>query len=246
MKTEVDLAMPDGSARAFVFHPEGEGPWPGIIFFMDGPGIRPGLFEMCERLASHGYYVLLPDMFWRLGPYDPIDLKALKDNSTRQAIFARLFSSTDLAKQYTDTEACLEFLAVQPKVKGQAVGVAGYCFGGAIALRAAANFPHRVVAVGSFHGGNLATDSVDSPHLLAPRIRARVYVAGADNDASFPPEQADRLRNAFDSAHVSNVVTIYKGAGHGYAPHDLAAYHREASEQHWTELLRLVDETLKT
>lgn len=247
MKTDIQLEMPDGSARAFVFHPDGDGPWPGVIFFMDGPAIRPALFEMCERLASHGYYVLLPDMFWRLGPYEPLDLKSefFGDEETRRATIARLFASTDVAKQRSDTQACLDFLAKQPMVKGDKVGTTGYCMGGAISLRAAGNFPDRVVAAGAFHGANLATDSPDSPHLLAPRMRARVYVAGGDDDAGFPPEQADRLRDALDRAGVDNVVTIYPGARHGYAPPDMPAYHREGSERHWTELLRLFEETLR-
>ena len=246
-QTEIALRTDDGDARAFVFKPnEGQGPWLGAIFFMDAPAIRPALFEMCERLASHGYYVLLPDMFWRAGPYEPINLaEAFKDEAARRAIFGKFMASTDAAKARTDTKACLDFLAQQPEVSGIKVGVTGYCMGGGLALNAAGNFPDRVAAAGAFHGGRLATDQPDSPHLLAPKIKARIYVGGADQDAGFPPEQADRLRDALTAAGVENKVEIYEGARHGYAPPDMPVYDQAASERHWRELLTLFGETLK-
>jgi carboxymethylenebutenolidase len=101
------------------------------------------------------------------------------------------------------------------------------------------------VASAGFHGGRLATDDPDSPHLLAPKIKAKVYVGGADEDAGFPPEQADRLRDALTAAGVENTVEIYKGARHGYAPPDMPVYNEEASERHWREMLKLFDATLK-
>ena len=244
-QTEVRIATPDGDARAFSFTPEGAGPWPAVIFFMDGPAIRPALFQMCERLASHGYFVLLPDMFWRVGPYAPIDIKAVfRDEAVRRAFFAKFISSTDPEKSTRDTGAFLEWLSRQPQVKGDSVGCTGYCMGGAMALRAAAAFPGRIVAAASFHGGRLATDAPDSPHLLAPKIKARVYVAGADEDAGFPPEQAELLRDALDAAGVKNTVEIYAGAKHGYAPPDMPVYDEAASERHWREMLKLFAETL--
>jgi carboxymethylenebutenolidase len=245
-RSEVAIPTPDGEARAFAFTPAGEGPWPGVIFYMDAPAIRPALFDMCERLAGHGYYVLLPDMFWRAGPYAPIDIKAaMASEESRREIFGKLMASTDPEKSTRDSGAFLEWLAHQPQVKGTKVGVTGYCMGAALALRAAGAYPDRVAAVGAFHGGRLATDADDSPHLLAPRITAKVYVAGADEDAGFPREQADRLRAALDSAGVDNEVTIYEGARHGYAPPDMPVYNEAAAERHWRELFKLLDETLK-
>ena len=117
--------------------------------------------------------------------------------------------------------------------------------GAGIALRAAGLYPDKVAAVGGFHGGRLATDAPNSPHLLAPRIKARVYIGGADEDAGFPREQADRLRAALTAAGVVNTVEIYQGAHHGYAPRDMPAYDEAAAERHWRELFTLLDETLK-
>ena len=245
-RTQISIPTPDGDARAFTFHPDGEGPWPAVIFFMDAPAIRPSLFRMCERIAGHGYFVLLPDMFWRAGPYEPINLKeAFKDEAARREIFGRLMSSTDPQRSTRDTGAFLDWLAAQPQVKGRKVGVTGYCMGGGLALRAAGNFPDRVVAAAAFHGGRLATDDANSPHLLAPAIKAKVYVGGADQDAGFPPEQAQRLREALTAAGVDNTVEIYAGAHHGYAPPDMPVYNEAAAERHWRELFKLLDETLK-
>ena len=206
---QVAIPTPDGDARAYTFHPEGKGPWPAVIFFMDAPAIRPALFQMCERLASNGYYVLLPDMFWRAGPYEPINMaEAFKDEETRRALFGKFMASTDPVRSTRDTGAFLDWLAKQPEVKGDKVGVTGYCMGGGLSLRAAGDYPDRVVASAGFHGGRLATDAPDSPHLLAPKIKAKVYVGGADEDAGFPPEQADRLRDALTAAGVEHEVVV--------------------------------------
>ena len=245
-QTEVKIPTPDGEARAYSFTPEGAGPWPAVIFYMDAPAIRPALFQMCERLASHGYYVLLPDMFWRAGPYEPINLReVMKDEETRRAVFGKFMASTDPERSTRDTGAFLEWLSKQPQVKGDKVGCTGYCMGGGLALRAAGNYPDRIVAAAAFHGGRLATDAPDSPHLLAPKMKAKVYVAGADEDAGFLPDQADKLREALTAAGVDNEVTIYAGAKHGYAPPDMPVYNEEASERHWREMFKLFDETLK-
>jgi carboxymethylenebutenolidase len=244
--TEVAIPTPDGDARAFFFHPEGQGPWPGVIFYMDAPAIRPALFSMAERLAGHGYAVLLPDMFWRAGPYEPIDIKSVfGDEAKRREVFGKLMVSTNAEKAMRDTGAFLDWLGTRPEVESGKVGVTGYCMGAGIALRAAGTYPDRIAAAGGFHGGRLATDEPDSPHLLAPKIRAKVYIGGADEDAGFPPEQADRLRDALTAAGVANTVEIYAGARHGYAPPDIPVYNEAAAERHWRELLKLLGETLR-
>jgi carboxymethylenebutenolidase len=247
MMSEVSIPTPDGPARAFTFQPEaGEGPWPAVIFFMDAPAIRPALFEMSQRLANHGYFVLLPDMFWRAGPYEPIDIAAVFGNEeARREQFMKMRASTDTARGDADTTAFLEFLSRQPQVKGGKVGTTGYCMGCGLSLRAAGLHPDRVIAAAGFHGGRLATDHPDSAHLLAPKIKAKVFIAGAEGDAGFPPEQADRLREALNAAGVDNEVTIYAGARHGYTMPDLPVYNEAAAERHWTDMLKLFDETLK-
>jgi carboxymethylenebutenolidase len=246
MRKDVTIPTPDGEARAFVFTPDaGDGPWPAVILYMDAPAIRPALFDMGQRLADAGYYVLLPDMFWRLGPYEPIDLKAIKTDEDRRAVFGPLMGSTNPEKQMRDTRAFLDFLDKQPQAKAQKVGVTGYCMGGGIALRAAGTYPDRIAAAAAFHPGNLVTDAPDSVHRLAPNMKAKVLVAGADEDRSFPPEQKDKLAAALKEAGVDAEVSIWPGAHHGWVPADMAVHNPEAAERHWRELLALFGETLK-
>ena len=243
---EIALPTPDGDARAFTFQPSGQGPWPAAIIFMDAPAIRPALWEMGERLARNGYFVLLPDLFWRAGPNAPINVKEVfADEAKRREAFGKLMGSTNPEKQLADAKASLDYLAAQPEVKAGPVGVTGYCMGAGVVMRAAAAYPDRIAAAAGFHGGRLATDAPDSPHLGAPKIKAKVLVAGADEDAGFPPEQADKLREALTAAGVANEVTIYAGARHGYTMPDLPVYNEQAAERHWTEMLALFDETLK-
>jgi carboxymethylenebutenolidase len=247
MKTEVSIPMPEGEARAFVFTPDAsDGPWPAAILYMDAPAIRPAMFEMGERLAQAGYYVLLPDMFWRAGPYPPLDIvKARAGDPEMGALFAKLRASTDAERSMRDTGVWLEWLAKQPKAKPGKVGVTGYCMGGGIALRAAGTFPDRVAVAASFHGGNQATDEPDSPHLLAPRMQAKILVAGADEDRSFDEAQCERLDAALKAAGLDAEVSIWKGAKHGWVPTDMPVHNPEAAERHWRELVALFDGVLK-
>ncbi len=215
---------------------------------MDGPGIRPALFDLGERLASNGYYVLLPDMFYRDGPSEPVTdfAKVFGDETLRAAFFARMGKAANPDAARSDAGAFLDFLSAQPEVSGGKVGVTGYCMGGGLALRAAANYPEGVVAAGAFHPGHLTTDDPSSPHLLADRIKARVYVGGADNDNGFTPEHKTMLEKAFADAGVDHRVEIYEGAMHGYVMPDMSVYNEAAAERHWRELLALFDGALKS
>lgn len=245
--TPVSIPTPDGDARAFVFTPEqGAGPWPAVIMYMDGPAIRPALFEMGQRLASNGYYVLLPDTLWRLGDYGVMDPKVLfAQPDGRARMIEMITRGSSPQKIVSDSGAFLTWLDEQPAADARKVGVTGYCMGGGHALRAAAAFPEQIVAVGAFHAGRVATDAEDSPHRLAPQIKAKVLVGGADQDATFDEAQKDRLSAAFEAAGVDATVEIYPGALHGYVPSDTPVHNPEAAERHWRELLALLDETLK-
>lgn len=246
MKTDVMIPMPDGEARAYVFTPDqGAGPWPAVLFYMDGPAIRPALFDMGERMAQTGYYVLLPDMFWRAGAYEPFNLADIFGSpEARKAFRDKYFASTGPEKSMADTKVFLEWLDGQPQARAAKVGTTGYCMGGAISLRAAGTFPDRVAAAASFHGGALATDDPASPHRLAPAIKARVLVAGAVEDAGYDAAQDERLRTALAEAGVDADVSIWPGCRHGWVPADMPVYNAEGAERHWRELTRLFDATL--
>ncbi|MDB5393627.1 MAG: dienelactone hydrolase [Rhodospirillales bacterium] len=242
---QASIRTRDGECPAHVFTPEGGGPWPAAIFFMDGLGIRPTLFEMGQRLADAGYVVLLPDLFYRAGPYEPLEPKKVLATGDVRTALAHLFNSTDNRRAAEDTEAFLAWLDTRRDVAGSKVGTTGYCMGGAISLTVAGTYPDRIAAAASFHGGNLATDSEMSPHLLSPRMKGRIYVAGADQDESYPPEMAERLERALTDAGVDHRCEIYSGALHGWTMADFPVYNEAAAERHWRELLALFNDRLR-
>jgi carboxymethylenebutenolidase len=207
---------------------------------MDGLGIRQGLFQMAERIASHGYYVFLPDMFYRSGPYTP-DLSIFLDPEKRKVWVEKYILPVTIERVTKDTAAFLDFLAAQPDVKQPRVGATGYCMGGMCSIAAAGHFPERIAAAASYHGGRLATDAQDSPHLLASRMKARVYVIAASND---PVDQTKRLEESLKQAGVQHTVETEEKALHGFVPPDSPVHDKEAAERHWKTLFNLFDSTL--
>jgi len=245
MHETVTIETRDGQCPAHVFTPEGAGPWPAVIFFMDGLGIRQTLFDMGQRLADGGYVVLLPDMFYRAGPYPEMNpMEILGGGGSFREKMGHLFSSIDNRKASQDTEAFLAYLDTRSDIAGKKVGATGYCMGGAMSLWAAGTYPDRIAAAASYHGGNLAFDGELSPHLLAPKMKARVYVAGADKDDSYPVEMEARLDKALNDAGVEHTCEIYPGALHGWTMKDFPIYDEAAGERHWQTLLDLYGATL--
>jgi carboxymethylenebutenolidase len=244
---QLSIRTPDGSCPAHVFTPAGAGPgpWPAVIFYMDGLGIRPALFEMGQRLSDLGYVVLLPDLYYRAGAYEPLEPKKIFATGDVRAALAHLFQSTDNRRAAADTEAFLAWLGTRSDVSGAKVGTTGYCMGGAISLTVAGTHPDRIAAAASFHGGNLATDAAMSPHLLAPKMKGRIYVAGADQDGSYPPAMAERLEQALRDAGVDHRCEIYAGALHGWTMTDFPVYNEAAAERHWRGLEALFAATLR-
>ncbi len=241
---QVSIRTDDGECPAYVFTPPGPDRHPGVIFYMDGLGIRRTIFEMGQRLAAHGYVVLVPDLFYRAGPYEALEPKKVFASGDVMGTIGHLFASTDNRRAAEDTQAFLAYLEGREDVAGTKVGTTGYCMGGAMSLTAAGTYPDRVAAAASFHGGNLATGSELSPHRLAPRIAARVYVAGADHDDSYPPEMAALLERALSDAGVDHRCEIYPEALHGWTMTDFPVYNEAAAERHWDELVDLLAGTL--
>lgn len=239
-----DLKTADGTVDCYVHHPDGLGPLPAVILYMDGLGLRPELQQMAERLASNGYYVLLPNLYYRAGDYTPIDPSKMADRGPEWDRLMKLVSSVTNERIAQDTVSFLEFLSQQPAAKSQKVGCVGYCMGGPLTLTAAGRFPDRIAAAASFHGANLATDRPDSPHLLADKMRARVYVGVAETDPFLFPGETERLKSALEEAKVNYTMELYPGVVHGFAVPGVPMYDREASERHWQRLLALYRETL--
>ena len=240
----IDLKSDDGVLDLHVFTPEsGAGPWPAIVLYMDAFGIRPELASMAQRLASSGYVVALPNLYYRT-PFAPFAPNVVATEGAERERFKGMIASINQAMVMRDTRLVLTWLDDQTSVKKGGVAALGYCMGGGYALSAAGTFPDRVVVAASFHGGSLATDKPDSPHRLAPQMRARVYIGAAEIDASFPPEQQVRLAQALTEAGVRHTIEIYPKAKHGFAMNGHIVYDRDAAELHWKRLVDLLKETL--
>jgi carboxymethylenebutenolidase len=243
--TEVQIKTQDGTCPTHVYTPpsEGQGPWPAVIVFEDAIGIRPAMMEIAERIASAGYYVLLPNLFYRVG-FTAGDPKTLfSDPETRKDLMTRIMPSASPANVARDMEALLAFLDEQPQADAGKIGVVGYCMGGRLALYVAGQFGDRIAAVGAYHAGGVATDAPDSPHRFAGNIKARVYVGGAIEDANFDDAQKARLEQALSDAGVEHTVETYN-ARHGYVMRDMPVYDEAATQRHWKTLLDLFGRSL--
>ncbi len=246
IEVDVQIPTPDGICDAAFFHAQ-TGSHPGIIVWADALGLRPSMREIGKRAAAEGYSVLVPNPYYRLTraplPFtshfnfqDPADIAKI------QPLMASINSPRAAER---DAEAFVAFLDRQKPVDAaRKMGTQGYCLGGRLAVRAAAALPDRIGAGASFHGGGLVTDKPDSPHLLAPKIKARMYFGIAANDDSRQPDAKDKLKEAFAAAPVPAGVEVYPGALHGWCVPDMPAYSPPDAEHAWARLMALYHATL--
>lgn len=242
-KTEITIRTQDGECPATLAKPSGEGPWPGVIFFMDGVGYRAHLAGMAQRLADHGYVVLLPDIFYRYRPYEPISFAKPPSDADRAALMKRVYETFEPTRLKPDFTAFLATLDADRDVAKGKFGCTGYCMGGRLSLAAASMFPDRFAAAASFHGGGLASDDPNSPHKSLGAIKAKILVAGAEKDAHFDDAQKARLGAAFKAAGTDARVETWP-ALHGWTMSDMPVYNHEQAERHWSELEKLFDGAL--
>ncbi len=244
-----DLPTPDGVADAVLVRPTGEGSYPGVLLLMDAIGLRPQIDRMAERIAAWGYVVLAPNILYRAGRAPVIPLMDLSVPGNREAYIGQLMP---VVRPFTpelmvrDAGAYLDALA---DLAPGPVGVHGYCFGGRMALLAAAAYPDRVAAVASFHGGALGSEDPNSPHRGVDRIRGEIYVGYADEDPELPTEQVERLEAALVQAAREDSGATYRtelnpGAPHGFTMADTPMYQAEAAERHFERLEALYARTL--
>lgn len=241
--TKIELKTADGICPAYVYRGPGTGPWPAVLMYMDGLGIRPVMHGVAEKLAGYGYFVLLPDLFYRAGPYEIMDGSWFGDPEKRKILMEKFILPTTPAKVMADSSAFLEYLESQSDAKRGGVGTTGYCMGGLMSLTAAGTFGDRIAAAASYHGGRLVNDYPDSPHKLAAKMKAKVYVAGAVEDQSFTDEQKAELEAALTRAGVDHLIETYP-AKHGWVMRDLPVYDAACEERHWQTLTKLLKETI--
>jgi carboxymethylenebutenolidase len=244
--TAVDIPTEDGTADAYLAHPDDGAAHPAVLVFMDAFGLRPQLRSMADRLAGEGYTVLVPNVFHRAGRAPLFDLPEFIDPGARPEIFERIMPvmrslTDDLAMR--DAGAYLRWLAESPLAADGPVALTGYCMGARLSLLTAGTHPERVAAAAGFHGGRLATEMPGSPHLVAGRVTAELYFGHADQDPSLPTEQIERLEKALTAAGVRHRCEVYSGAPHGFTQADTASYHEEGDRRHWAALLDLLRRT---
>ena len=237
------VTTPDGTCPVTLHTPEGSGPWPGVVMYVDAGGVRDTMHEMAQTLADQGYAVLLPDVYYRHGDWAPFDMRTVFGDPEQRTRLMTMVGSVTPDMIAADAGAFFDFLDSRPAVKGPRFGVFGYCMGGRTSVIVAGRQPDRVAAAGSFHGGGLVTDDPNSPHLLADKMKATVYVAGAENDGSFTTEHAETLDKALTAAGVEHMVEFYP-AGHGFAVPDNPPYDKSAADRHWAALERLFGASL--
>ena len=233
---QIDIPTRDGKTTTFITHPERGGPFPVIIFYMDAPAIREELRDMARRLATSGYYVMLPNLYYRSGVMELWPLPADPNSPERKRMF-ELMGSLSIPLIMEDTKALLAHAEGQTAANTRLVGTVGYCMSGRYAVNAATHFPDRVKAAASIYGTQLATDEANSPHLAASKTKAELYFGCAENDIYAPAEVIEKVKEGMTGAHAE--VEIYPGTHHGFAFPKRPVYDRDAAERHWERLLAL-------
>lgn len=230
---ETNIRTKDGEINTFITHPDEEGPHPVVIFLMDAPGKREELHDMARRLATSGYYVMLPNLYYRRVREYHIE------NSTREEMFAHMDSLTN-AMVCEDVASLMKFTASDRAARKGKVGCVGYCMSGPFAFAAAAAFPDRIAASASFHGVKLYTDQPDSPHLAAAKIKGEMYFGCAETDVYAPREMINGLEHYLATCGINYRVEWYPGTEHGFVfPLRQGKYNKAAAERHWERLLTL-------
>ena len=239
MERELRIPTADGNVECVLIHPEGAGPWPAVLHLMDGLGFRPNFKSVSAQVAAQGYCVLAPNLYYRKMPPRELNL------ATELDLVMELVMSLDQAAIAKDVDAFIRFLDAEPTAKTDRIGVVGYCMSGALALGAAAHRPDRVAAALSFHGGRLATDSPDSVHRLAGRMKAKMYVGVAADDFKKDPCETARLRGAFEATGARAEIELYPDCNHGWTIPGREVYNEAGSKKHFEKIFGLFAETLR-
>ncbi|WP_426570787.1 dienelactone hydrolase family protein [Aquihabitans sp. McL0605] len=238
IEREITVTTPDGDMPTFVFHPEHGGPHPVVLYLMDAPSVRPALRDMASRLATAGYYVMLPYLYYRGGPYREFGLSD-EDMHARGDLMGTI-TPTNIVP---DAEALLAAAAGDPAARDGRVGAVGFCMSGGLAVALARSLPDRVAAAASIHGAWLVRDTTDSPHLGLDAVTAELHFAWCDPDPTAPADQREEVLDALLAAGTTFTIDVETGAQHGFAPAG-PRYDRAASERHWERVHSLLRRTL--
>lgn len=242
IEREIVLTTQDGSMPCFVVHPDEDAPFPVVLFYMDALGIREELRDMARRFASAGYYVMLPNLFYRDGG-PSFDAAPLAQDQL-DPLMVKLNDATTTAMSTRDTAALIDFAAKDKAAKKIAAAI-GYCMGGRHAIAAAASYPKLVRAIASMHGGRLVTDASDSPHRQIAKIDAEAYFGWADKDPVAPPAHMTAIADALKARGLPHRIELHDGALHGFTFPERYCYHKRAAELVWARLFALFKRALE-
>jgi carboxymethylenebutenolidase len=234
----LDIATKDGAMETFIVRPD-RGTHPPVLFLMDAPGIREELRDMARRLATVGYSVLLPNLYYRAGRDTKYGPDVLVHGSPEHQRMRAVRTKMTIPPVMQDVGAMLAYLDAQAEMKRGPIGVHGYCMSGPYALAAAARYPDRVAAAASFYGTWLVSDAVESPHLTLGKGRAELYIACAEIDELAPLAMVEELRALFKKAGSPGELEVYPGVHHGFAFPQRKVYDKPAAERHWERLIAL-------
>ncbi|HXC11488.1 MAG TPA: dienelactone hydrolase family protein [Stellaceae bacterium] len=235
----LDIATKDGAMETLIYHPERGGPYPPVLLLMDAPGIREELRDMARRLATVGYYVLLPNLYHRAGRDAIFGPDVLEQGSAERERMRRVRTKMTIPPVMDDVAAMIAFADAQSAAKPGPVGVHGYCMSGPFALAAAARFPDRIAAAASFYGTWLVSDAEESPHRSLAKAKGELYIACAEHDELAPLPMVEELRGLFQRAGSLGEIELYSGVHHGFAFPQRWCYDKPGAERHWERLTAL-------
>ena len=243
IEKHLDIATADSAMNSFVVHPEEGGPHPVVLFYMDAPGKREELHQMARRLASVGYYVVLPNLYYRHSR--DFALKERTEAAMKE-MFA-LMATLDARTTQIDTAALLQFVDAEPAAKATRTGAVGYCMSGPFVVWAAAQFPDRLHCIASIHGANMATEHADSPHRVVTGLRCESYFACAEIDKWAPPADVAKLQAGLAASSAPHRLEWYPAVEHGFVfPQRGTIYNQNAAERHWERLFSLFARRLQS
>jgi carboxymethylenebutenolidase len=244
IETDIEVPTADGVSDSVFICPEGSGSWPGVLLLTDIRGIRPAYREMGRRLANNGYAVLMPNVFYRTGKPPMLDFKPVMGEERTMKRLAEITGPLTPEAMERDASTYLDSLAANHAVTAGPMGAVGYCFTGAMALRTAAARPEKISAAASFHGGGLYTDTPTSPHLVLPRVKAKLYFGHAVQDRSMTQEAIEKLDRALEAWGGKYESETYDGAFHSWTTLDSPVYHQTQAERAFVKLTDLFAATL--
>jgi len=240
----IDITTKDGAMETFICRPERDGPYPAVFLLMDAPGIREELYDMARRLGTAGYFVVLPNLYYRAGRDTKYGPDVLDHGSAEHARMRAVRTKMTIPPVMDDIAALLDFVAGHAEATNGPVGMHGYCMSGPYALAAAARYPDRVGAAASFYGTWLVSDAEESRHLTLSQAKGELYISCAEHDDLAPLDMVEELRGLFEASGNRGELEIHPGVHHGFAFPQRWCYDKPAAERHWERLFALYGRNL--